>query len=192
MHTPPSSNILAVVYTDGLAADKFLAGWGYALRAAGLSVAGLVQLNTFERDPGKCDMAVEELFSGTVLQLSEDRGKEASGCRLDRSILTQAAGLLLTALEDKPDILVLNKFGKVEAEGEGLRDALAKAVELGVPILVGVPFRNLDQWRLFAGDMAEECPVDSPHIQSWLSARGLLPDQERRADKAAADSPVTH
>jgi hypothetical protein len=192
MHTPPSSNILAVVYTDGLAADKFLAGWGYALRAAGLSVAGLVQLNTFERDPGKCDMAVEELFSGTVLQLSEDRGKEASGCRLDRSILTQAAGLLLTALEDRPDILVLNKFGKVEAEGEGLRDALAKAVELGVPILVGVPFRNLDQWRLFAGDMAEECPVDSPLIQSWLSARGLLPDQERRADKAAADSPVTH
>lgn len=192
MHTQPSSNILAVVYTDGLAADKFLAGWGYALRAAGLSVAGLVQLNTFERDPGKCDMAVEELFSGTVLQLSEDRGKEASGCRLDRSILTQAAGLLLTALEERPDILVLNKFGKVEAEGEGLRDALAKAVELGVPIFVGVPFRNLDQWRLFAGDMAEECPVDSPQIKSWLLARGLLPNQERQADKPAADSPTTH
>lgn len=67
-------------------------------------------------------MAVEELFSGTVLQLSEDRRKEASSCRLDRSTLTQAAGLLLTALEDKPDILVLNKCGKVEAEGEGLRD----------------------------------------------------------------------
>ena len=61
-----------------------------------------------------------------------------------------------------------------------------------MPILVGVPFRNLDQWRLFAGDMAEECTVDSPHIQIWLQARGLLPDQERRADKIAADSPVTH
>lgn len=187
-----SSNILAVVYTDGLAADKFLAGLGYALRAAGLSVAGLVQLNTFERDPGKCDMAVEELFSGTMLQLSEDRGKESSGCRLDRGILTQAAGLLLTALKNKPDILVLNKFGKVEAEGEGLRDALAKAVELEVPIVVGVPFRNLDQWRIFAGDMAEECSVDSPQIQNWLLARDLLPDQERRPDEATADSPVTH
>jgi len=171
---------------DGLAADKFLAGWGYALRAAGLTVAGLVQLNTFERDPGKCDMAVEELFSGTVLQLSEDRGKEASGCRLDRSILTEAAGLLLTALEEKPDILVLNKFGKVEAEGEGLRDALAKAVELGVPIVVGVPYRNLDQWRLFAGDLAEECAVDSPQIRNWLMARDLLPDQERRVERQRA------
>ena len=186
-----ASNILAVVYTDGLAADKYLAGWGYALRAAGLSVAGLVQLNTFERDPGKCDMAVEELFSGTVLQLSEDRGKGSSGCRLDRSILTQAAGLLLSALEQRPDILVLNKFGKVEAEGEGLRDALAKAVELGVPIVVGVPFRNLDQWRLFVGDMAEEYPVDSPCIRDWLAARDLLREGEREAGDAA-HAPSTH
>lgn len=183
------SNILAVVYTDGLAADKILAGWGYALRAAGLSVAGLVQLNTFERDPGKCDMAVEELFSGTVLQLSEDRGKEARGCRLDRSILTEAAGLLLAALEEKPDIVVLNKFGKVEAEGEGLRDALARAVELGVPIVVGVPFRNLDQWRIFAGDMADECPAGSPRIRDWLVARGLLP--EGRNEKVAIGRPAS-
>ena len=187
-----SSNILAVVYTDGLAADKFLAGWGYALRAGGLNVAGLVQLNTFERDPGKCDMAVEELFSGTVLQLSEDRGREASGCRLDRGILAEAAGLLLSALEDKPDILVLNKFGKVEAEGEGLRDALAKAVELEVPIVVGVPFRNLDQWRLFAGDMAEECPVGSLHIRGWLLARDLLPESVRSVNEFAVDTSASH
>lgn len=187
-----SSNILAVVYTDGLAADKFLAGWGYALRAGGLSVAGLVQLNTFERDPGKCDMAVEELFSGAVLQLSEDRGKEAKGCRLDRGILAEAAGLLLAALEEKPDIVVLNKFGKVEAEGEGLRDALAKAVELDVPIVVGVPFRNLDQWRLFAGDLAEECPVDSPKVRQWLAARDLLPDGERLAGETAVNGPAVH
>ncbi len=141
------SNILAVVYSDGLAADKFLAEWGYALRSSGLSVAGLVQLNTFERSPGKCDMDVEELFSGTVLQLSEDRGQQARGCRLDHSILAEAAALLDKALDEKPDVLVLNKFGKVEAEGGGLRDVLAKAVELDVPIVVGVPFRNIDQWR---------------------------------------------
>lgn len=169
------SKILAVVYTDGLVADKTLASWGYQLRSAGLTVAGLVQLNTFERDPGKCDMAVEELFSETVLQLSEDRGKEARGCRLDRSILAEASALLLKALDEKPDILVLNKFGKIEAEGGGLRDVLAKAVELAVPIVVGVPFRNVDQWRIFAGDMAEECPVDFKRIRRWIVAHHMLP-----------------
>ncbi len=177
------SKILAVVYTDGLVADKALASWGYQLRSAGLTVAGLVQLNTFERDPGKCDMAVEELFSETVLQLSEDRGKEARGCRLDRSILAEAAVLLLAALGERPDILIVNKFGKVEAEGAGLRDVLAMAVEMGVPIVVGVPFRNLDQWRIFAGDMAEECSVDSARIRGWLAARNILPAKGQEAGK---------
>ena len=74
-----------------------------------MTVAGLVQLNTFVRDPGKCDMAVEELFSGTVLQLSEDRGRQARGCRLDRAILAEAAGLLIDALDIRPDILILGQ-----------------------------------------------------------------------------------
>ena len=182
------SNILAVVYTDGLAADKALASWGYQLRAAGLAVAGLVQLNTFERDPGKCDMAVEELYSGTVMQLSEDRGPEARGCRLDRSILAEASALLLNALDEKPDILVLNKFGKIEAEGAGLRDVLAKAVEMNVPIIVGVPFRNLDQWRIFAGDMAEECPVDAEQIRRWVVAHYRLPANGHEASEGACTS----
>jgi nucleoside-triphosphatase THEP1 len=190
MQMRTSPNILAVLYTDGLAADRRLAEWGYSLRSLGLAVAGIVQLNTFARDPGKCDMAVEELFSGTVLQLSEDRGPEARGCRLDRSSLAEAGALLLSALEEKPDILIVNKFGKVEAEGGGLRDALAKAVELDVPIIVGVPFRNLDQWRIFA-DLAEECPVGSSQIRRWLLARDVLP--ERMAGNCAAtNSPAVN
>ncbi len=192
MKCQPSPNILAVVYSDGLAADKFLADWGYSLRSAGLTVAGLVQLNTFVRNPSKCDMAVEELFSGTVLQLSEDRGPEARGCRLDRSILAAASALLLDALSENPDILVLNKFGKIEAEGTGLRDVLAKAVELGVPIIVGVPFRNLDQWRNFVGDLAEECTVCSPQLREWLLARDLLPVGVRQIEEAATKGPAIH
>jgi hypothetical protein len=186
MQTQSSSNILAVVYTDGLAADKLLAGCGYALRAAGLAVAGIVQFNSFERDPDKCDMVVEELLSGRVLQLSERRGREASGCRLDRTVLTEAAALLLSALDEHPDILVVNKFGKVEAEGTGLRDVLAKAAESNVPILVGVPYRNLDQWRAFAGDLAEECAADISHVRRWLVGHGLFPK-----DAADDDQPTT-
>lgn len=160
--------ILALAYSDGLQADRYLSEVGYRLRGEGIKVAGLVQLNTFVRDRTKCDMAVEELFSGTILQLSEDRGRDARGCRLDRSVLSDAAGLLLKALESKPEILVLNKFGKVESEGGGLRDVLAAALDLEIPVLVGVPFRNIDQWRAFASDMAQECQVGSRAIETWL------------------------
>ncbi|HKY87636.1 MAG TPA: DUF2478 domain-containing protein [Pseudorhodoplanes sp.] len=182
------SSILAVVYTDGIATDRFLADLGYSLRSEGLSIAGLVQLNSFVRNPVKCDMTVEELFSGTVLQLSEDRGREARGCRLDRSVLAEAAALLIAALDEKPDLLILNKFGKTEAEGAGLRDVLALAVERGVPVVVGVPFRNLDQWRIFAGDMAQECPADLTAVRRWLLARYIGPADDAGVSRRSAPS----
>lgn len=168
-----SSNILAVVYSDGLAADRLLADIAYRLRDDGVVVAGLVQLNTFVRDRAKCDMAVEELYSRTVYQLSEERGPAAKGCRLDHTKLTEAAGLFSEALKQRLELVVLNKFGKVEAEGGGLRDALGHAVALEVPLIVGVPYRNLDQWRNFADGLADECEVSAPDILRWLEAKGF-------------------
>jgi hypothetical protein len=54
------------VHPDGLAADKVIAEWGYSRHCAGLTVAGLVQLNALVLNPSKCDMAVGEFFSGAV------------------------------------------------------------------------------------------------------------------------------
>lgn len=169
--------ILAILYSDGLAADQLISELGYKLRDAGIAVAGIVQHNQFVRNRTKCDMEVEELSSGIVLKLSEDRGREARGCRLDRSALSEAASLLSASIEREPALVILNKFGKTEAEGQGLRDVLAQAVQLGVPVIAGVPYRNVEQWRIFADGFAEECGIDSPRIFGWLQLHGFnLPE----------------
>lgn len=175
--------ILAVTYSDGIAADQFLADLGYGLRSADVPVAGLVQHNQFVRERTKCDMEIEELASGTVLQLSEYRGTAASGCRLDRTALAEAFVLLRNAIAQNPALLILNKFGKVEAEGGGLREAIAEATQIGIPIVVGVPLRNVDQWRIFVGDLAEECAMDRARVDQWLLDRQIRPigDTSQRA-----------
>ena len=182
--TPALHPILAIVYSDGLAADRYISDLGYKIRDAGIAVAGIVQHNKFIRDRTKCDMEVEELASGTVLKLSEDRGKGARGCRLDRGALSKAAALLSASLENEPELVILNKFGKIEAEGRGLRDILADAVQLGVPLVVGVPYRNIEQWRVFAEGLAEECPIGSSRLHEWLLLQGFNVAQEY-ADTAA-------
>ena len=165
--------ILAIVYSDGLAADQLISHLGYEIRDAGIAVAGIVQHNQFIRERIKCDMEVEELASGIVLKISEDRGKEARGCRLDRGALSEASALLSAAIENGPELVILNKFGKTEAEGQGLRDTLAQAVQLGVPVIVGVPYRNIEQWRIFAEGLAEECAIGSSHFDEWLMLHGF-------------------
>jgi hypothetical protein len=91
--------ILAIVYSDGLAADRFISDLGYKTCDAGIAVAGIVQHNQFVRDRTKCDMEVEELASGIVLQLSEDRGKEARGCRLNRGAWSDASLSALSCIK---------------------------------------------------------------------------------------------
>jgi nucleoside-triphosphatase THEP1 len=167
--------IAALVYADGVYPDHAIARAIEPLRERGVPLAGAIQRDPADR-PGRhpCDLLLENLATGEVTAIAEHRGKEARGCRLDVGILTDIAEAVATSLhEDEPRLLIVNKFGKIEADGGGLREAIADAVCLGIPVLVGVPMRNLDRWRAFAGALSVELPADPAAITGWLEAQGL-------------------
>jgi hypothetical protein len=137
-------------------------------RARELNIAGLLQHPACDDPAHRCDVILEDLITGEWTELFEHRGKGAAGCRLDIAALTEVTTRVERALQHDPDLLVLNKFGKVEAEGGGLVDPVAAAVERGIPVIIGVPVRNLAAWRLFAGDLAAEFGIDFAEITGWL------------------------
>lgn len=170
-----SELIAALVYADGAYPDRAIARAIEPLRERGAPLAGAIQLDAADL-PGRhpCDMLLQDLASGGVSAIAEHRGKEARGCRLDVRILAELAESVTKSLhEDEPHLLVVNKFGKIEANGGGMRETIAEAVALGIPVLVGVPARNLDSWRAFAGPLAIELPAEPGAIANWLEARGL-------------------
>jgi hypothetical protein len=172
MSATASRCLLAVVYEDGVAADRILSDLGYDLRAQGVGVQGLVQRNSFRRDRTKCDMELEELGTGRIFQLSKDRGKHAGGCRLDREAIVVAATVIAAGIEANCELLIVNKFGRSEAEGGGLREVIGDANCRGISTIVGVPRRNLEVWERFAGELSERCSIDDlQHIRSWISDR---------------------
>jgi len=167
--------IAALVYADGVYPDRAIARAIEPLRERGIALAGALQLESADL-PGRhpCDMLLEDLSSGDVTAIAEHRGREARGCRLDVSLLTDLAEAVAFSLySEERRLLVVNKFGKIEADGGGLRGAIAEAVGLGIPVLVGVPARNLDRWRAFAGPLAVELPAESSAIATWLETHGL-------------------
>jgi hypothetical protein len=164
--------LLAVVYDDGFAADRILSELGYALREQQVAVRGLVQRNTFRRDRIKCDMELEELGSGEIFQLSKDRGAYAGGCRLDREAIVTAAVLIERGLDESCEILIINKFGRSEAEGGGLREVIADAVSRGIVTVIGVPLRNIEVWEKFADGLFDRCEADDTNLLSrWIGNR---------------------
>lgn len=178
--------IAALVYANGVYPERVIARAVERLRDCGVPVAGALQctvLDSVDRHP--CDLLIEDLTTGDVTPIAEHRGRAARGCKLDVGLLAQLAEGVLSGLRSgKPRLLVINKFGKTEAEGGGLRDAIAEAAGCDIPVLVGVPMRNLDQFRAFAGPLAVELPVSEAAVASWLAAHGLL----EPAAATAADS----
>jgi hypothetical protein len=167
--------IAAVVYADGVYPDRLFRQVLAPLRDRGVPIAGVLQVEQPPADDcHPCDILLEELAGGEIVALSENRGKHARGCRLDISVLTELAESVQSSLQaDEPRLLVVNKFGKFEADGGGLREAIADAVALGIPVLVGVPMRNLESWRAFTADLAIELAPEAIAIECWLESHGL-------------------
>lgn len=163
MHLEPSERpILALTYTDGDVAASVLGRLQARLSSAGASCAGVLQSDVPAADAScRCDMVLECLSTGHRIKISEDRGAHARGCRLSVGDLMAALEAERRMLAARPDVLIVNKFGKTESEGGGFRPLVAAAVELGVPVILTVPWRNIESWRLFAGEFAIEWSAET-------------------------------
>ncbi len=149
--------------------DLLLADVVARLEADGVALAGTVQTNIHRDDRPLCDMDLRLLPDGPVVRISVDRGALARGCRLDSHVLEQAVVWVADTL-DKAELLVVNKFGKQEAEGKGLTGAIADALERGLPVLVGVNGLNLPAFLEFTGGLATELTADAESIADWCIA----------------------
>jgi nucleoside-triphosphatase THEP1 len=155
--------------------DRFLTDVVARLEAMDLRLAGTVQTNLVRADRPRCDMDLRVLPDGPILRISEDRGAEARGCRLDSGALEQTV-VEVGARLSGADLLVLNKFGKREAEGRGFVPVIAQALDLGVPVLVGVNVLNLPALRAFAQGLMLELPADIDAVLDWVQ-------KETRSDR---------
>jgi hypothetical protein len=64
------------------------------------------------------------------------------------------------------DLVVLSKFGKVEAMGSGLFEAFEIAVRLGKPLLTSVAPKHHYAWQRFAPEAGFISP-DRASIETW-------------------------
>lgn len=129
--------------------DQLLADVAQRLRLAGFTLAGTVQFNQVREDRPKCDMDLQILPDGPIIRISEDRGALARGCIISSEALEQVVAEVERRLEGA-DLMIINKFGKREAEGRGLRPIIGEALLRGIPVIVGVNALNLDAFLTFS------------------------------------------
>ncbi|MEC3862603.1 DUF2478 domain-containing protein [Mesobacterium sp. TK19101] len=150
--------------------DLLLSGLAARGLAQGWRLAGAVQENVERAGSEKCDMDLRVLPNGPVMRISQRLGSGAAGCTLDPTALETAvgeAGLRLTA---DSDLLIVNKFGRHESEGRGFREVIAQALELEVPVLVGLNPGYAEAFDSFCGGMAEQVAPTAAALEAWCRA----------------------
>ena len=164
---PGLIQIGVVVYDDGLFRDALIARCAAGLVASGYQLGGVVQSNAHRCGRRRCDMYVKDLLGGDEIRISLDRGKEARGCRLDPDAFARIDAWIEQAVYARVDLLIINKFGKEEAHGRGLRPVIAEALMAEIPLVIGVSTRNLCEFQTFVGGAATCLRPDIETITAW-------------------------
>lgn len=148
--------------------DDLLLQLSDRLKALGWRLGGTVQINT-ERDyDGPCDMDIKVLPDGPILRISQNLGRNSRGCRLDASALETSVGLVEERLKIGLDGLIINKFGKQEAEGRGFRNAIATALALDLPVLVGLNQLNTQAFEDYTAGCAQALAPNLEDLERWF------------------------
>lgn len=167
------SLIAAVIYGPDDDCDGLLAAVAHGWMAGGHAVAGVVQANA-GAGCDEVDMELEVLGSGRRISICQDLGAGSAGvCRLDPAGLAEAAAAVREAIGRPVDVVLVNKFGRIEAEGGGLLAEIGATVAAGLPLVVGVPRRFIDAWNAFAGGMDVKLPCDREAIDHWWATARL-------------------
>jgi hypothetical protein len=161
------STIAAIRARADLPVDAILADTVATLRHSGLNIGGIIQEEDDGFNAAQPITRLRDISDGSLIQISQDLGRDARGCRLDAGSLIEAASRIESAIEVGIDLLVLNRFGKSEAEGSGLRFVIERAILVGVPVLTAVRDQYVSAWNDFHGGMATWLPASPKAILAW-------------------------
>lgn len=165
-----------VLGTSGAAVQDLFATladrWSPALRVAGVIAEGHGLADRVCRAGYLRRICSEERFA-----IFDDRAPRSEACHIEERGVEAAAKAVLRDMEAGCDLVLLSKFGKLEAAGKGLWSAFSVAAEARIPILTSVSPTVAKAWETFAGTGFTVLPADPVAIDAWVVAVSRVPHQ---------------
>ena len=164
----PVARSLAVVNGgDSASIHRFLEETVLGWRANGVKVAG-VTAHPHGSPDRKCTAGIlRDIGSGIPIQIYLETSLPGTTCDLDRDGVDAACATVIDQIAGS-DVVVLSKFGKLEAMRQGLFPAFKAAIAAGRPIVTTVSAKHRDAWNAFAPD-ATYIDTDEAALTAWLA-----------------------
>lgn len=88
-----------------------------------------------------------------------------TSCHLDAKGVEEACASVLSGIPEC-ELVVLSKFGKLEAAGGGLFPAFGRTIAAGLPLLTSVSGKHQEAWRSLAPE-AEYIEATEAGVDAW-------------------------
>jgi hypothetical protein len=137
----------------------------------GLRVAGATEIAEASHKGACRSLALREIGAGAHFSIVQDLGRGSQACNLDTNGVAAACASVLAAIDRGADVVVLSKFGKLEASGGGLLDCFAAAASAGIPCIAGVSRTLSASFAEWAGDYLEWVEASDGALEAWWRAR---------------------
>jgi hypothetical protein len=137
-------------------------------QSAGLTVAGLIE-ETHGLPDRICNAGVlRDVVTGEAYSIYLDELAPGKICHIDASGASRACAAIRARIE-QCDLVVLSKFGKLEAAQGGLFPAFAAAMAARTPVLTTVSAKHLSSFDAFAPDAAV-LTAEFATLEAWRKA----------------------
>jgi hypothetical protein len=110
---------------------------------------------------------LRNIYTGERFSIFQDFGPGSRTCHLDERGVLAATEAVQRDISAGCDLVVLSKFGKLEASGRGLLNAFNAAIDANIPVLTSVSPACEQTWAKFAGSSFVVLAADLGQIDEW-------------------------
>lgn len=166
--TRAANRVATVIGTDDATVQALFAASSVHWRAAGTNVVGLIA-ETHGLPDRTCRAGfLRDIVSGKPFSIFRETPPSNTSCHLDATGVEAACAELIEQIPAS-DLVVLSKFGKLEAGHAGLASAFEAAIAAGKPVLTTVSAKHREAWRAFAPD-AIYLDADAASLDRWRNS----------------------
>jgi len=151
--------------SDGAMIQALLAEMVADWRAAGVRIAGVIAESHGLPDRVCGAGILRDIATGKPRSIYIDVPLNRSSCHLDATGVADACAAVVSQIPTC-DLVVLNKFGKLEAMGEGLLPAFSVAIAAGKPVLTTVSGKHVNAWHKLVPNTVI-LAADKATLQKW-------------------------
>lgn len=159
-------DVAAIVYGHKDDPDCLLQEFVTDLKQLGFRLTGLIQCTrVFGSAADHVSLMV--LPEDAIIRLAHNIDGCHGGCGLAPNALIEAASRVASAISRGADLLIVNRFGKMEVEGRGLVDEIYRAIVADIPVLVTVPEQHFTTWTRFSKGMSVKLQCSRKQLDEW-------------------------